>query len=135
MNLKYFASRFSPTNKVFLDLRRDAGAVRCYFCHSTTTPGRDAPEHWETDQDVHLAAGLSCVDCHRNGEMHHITRGYEGEVNPSRKNVTTLSCRGCHLGQIGTGRFAAPYPKHKGLPEIHLQKLSCTACHSGPKPE
>jgi hypothetical protein len=33
------------------------------------------------------------------------------------------------------GRVGAPYPQHAGLPPIHLQKLSCTACHSGPQPE
>ena len=31
-------------------------------------------------------------------------------------------------------RFGAPYPEHKGLPSIHLEKLACTACHSGPLP-
>ena len=33
------------------------------------------------------------------------------------------------------GRFAAPVPKHAGIPPIHFEKLSCTACHSGPWPE
>ena len=134
MAVSYFASKFSPTNKVTMDLRRNAGNERCYSCHSSATGGTDAPQRWETDGDVHIAAGLSCVDCHRNGESHHITRGYEGEVNPGGGNITTLSCQGCHLGQVGTGPLAAPYPKHKGLPEVHLLKMSCTACHSGPKP-
>jgi hypothetical protein len=57
--------------------------------------------------------------------------------------VETLSCKGCHYGapeaksttaQIG-GRMGAPHPLHKGLPPIHLEKLTCTACHSGPFPE
>ncbi len=56
--------------------------------------------------------------------------------------VGTLSCRGCHFGtaegshpvaSLG-GRLGAPRPIHKGLPPIHLEKLSCTACHSGPFP-
>ncbi len=32
------------------------------------------------------------------------------------------------------GRFAAPVPKHAGIPPTHFDKLSCTACHSGPWP-
>jgi hypothetical protein len=56
--------------------------------------------------------------------------------------IETLSCRGCHYGSEDTrratvprgGRLGAPKPVHKGLPPIHLEKLSCTACHSGPFP-
>jgi len=32
------------------------------------------------------------------------------------------------------GKLASPRPEHRGLPEIHFAKLSCTACHSGPWP-
>ena len=30
-----------------------------------------------------------------------------------------------------TGRLGAPVPKHAGLPAIHFERLTCTACHSG----
>jgi len=71
-----------------------------------------------------------------------------------------LTCRGCHLGEkgaevggtatgdseVGTdgrlggrplprgGRFGAPRPLHAGLPALHLERLTCTACHAGPWP-
>src|SRR5207237_9018301 len=32
------------------------------------------------------------------------------------------------------GRNAAPRPLHRGMPTLHFDKLSCTACHSGPRP-
>ncbi|HNQ34006.1 MAG TPA: hypothetical protein PKJ93_09550, partial [Methanoculleus sp.] len=57
-------------------------------------------------------------------------------------HVSTLSCRGCHLGdetadaaaaQKG-GRLGAPRPRHAGIPTIHFEELACTACHSGPWP-
>jgi len=54
--------------------------------------------------------------------------------------IATLSCRGCHLGVrtddgwVGGGRLGAPKPEHRGLPPLHLDRLSCTACHSGPRP-
>jgi len=32
------------------------------------------------------------------------------------------------------GFGAAPRPAHKGIPQLHLDKLTCTACHSGAMP-
>ena len=29
----------------------------------------------------------------------------------------------------------APRPLHRGMPTLHFDKLTCTACHSGPMPE
>jgi len=134
---------------------------------------------WHSDLDLHLRAGMTCIDCHRNGVDHMVVRGYEGEIKDrtvtadmidlrikllrrdeasvseqdARKRaerelkdelgmIETLSCRGCHLGateakqttaQLG-GRLASPHPMHKGLPTIHFEKMTCTACHSGPFP-
>ncbi len=45
--------------------------------------------------------------------------------------IDTLTCRGCHT----EGRLGSPRLVHKGLPPIHLERLSCTACHSGPLPQ
>ncbi len=95
---------------------------------------------WTHDDDVHLRAGMSCSDCHRNGIEHDMVRAFEGEKHSTNVNVATLSCRGCHLGEkeeaarVVGGRLGAPKPLHRGLPSIHLEKLSCTACHSGPRP-
>ncbi len=30
--------------------------------------------------------------------------------------------------------MGAPYPYHKGFPEVHFERLACTVCHSGPLP-
>ena len=101
---------------------------------------RASPEKWETDEDVHLSSGLTCVDCHRNEVDHNIIRGYEGESAISKNPIADdFSCKGCHLPAKGTpvtsvARLGAPVPEHKGLPEIHFEKLTCTACHSGPWP-
>ena len=88
-----------------------------------------------------MLAGLTCADCHRNELEHMIVRGYEGEHEESEhKGRRTLTCQGCHIGDeesdipVG-GRLGAPYPKHAGIPVIHFDKLSCTACHSGAWPE
>jgi hypothetical protein len=105
--------------------------------------GPGAPQSWEREEDVHLAAGMTCTDCHRNGIDHRITRGYREEAEERNDpTVRTYSCEGCHLGgdDAGTGRgglgsvYGAPHPLHRGLPALHFEKLTCTACHSGPWP-
>ncbi len=52
-----------------------------------------------------------------------------------------FTCKACHLGtesskgkKILPGRLGAPYPRHKGIPAVHFERLACTVCHSGPLP-
>ena len=134
----YDKSRFNQKNEVFFDIVRKAPTQRCYFCHSTQDLKKSGQMEWTRDEDVHLAAGLTCVDCHRNGLNHNIARGYEGEVSENQL-AATLSCKGCHLGEGASepenGRLGAPVPKHAGIPPVHFEKLTCTACHSGSWPE
>jgi hypothetical protein len=138
----YTPLRVNAENKIFFDVVRTPSSNACYYCHSNRTVGEGASPEWLHDEDVHLRAGMSCADCHRNGIGHHTVRGYEGEVHPTGQSVETLSCRGCHMDEetdeggvsIG-GRLGAPKPLHKGLPPLHLDRLSCTACHSGASPE
>ena len=138
--IKYAANTFGEDKSVLLDIQREAPNHRCYFCHSNMyIDGNDA-EKWSSDEDIHLTAGLTCVDCHRNGIDHNIIRGYEGEVDVSANRLSAaFSCKGCHLpgeseAEPTAGRFGAPIPEHRGLPPVHLEKLTCTACHSGPWP-
>lgn len=158
----YDASRFASDGTVFVDLVRQPQNNACYQCHSNRTVDASGIQpRWMHDDDVHLRAGMNCVDCHRNGIDHHIVRGFDGEVHPSGQDMVTLSCAGCHLGadfvdelkltpinaaaekgettpepdavRLG-GRLGAPHPDHAGLPSLHFEKLSCTACHGGPMP-
>jgi len=102
--------------------------------------GGEETEKWSSDEDIHLKAGLTCVDCHRNGIDHNIVRGYVGEEDASDNELAAVSsCEGCHLGQDPlsapvAGRLGAPVPKHPGIPTVHFEKLTCTACHAGPWP-
>lgn len=132
--VRYNPHRFGYRDRVLLDIVGKVPNYRCYFCHSNHDIG--IGEKWSTDQDVHLAAGLTCVDCHRNGLDHKITRGYEGESTVSDNPLAdALTCKACHLGGTDdVGRLGAPKPKHTGMPTIHFEKLTCTACHSGLRP-
>lgn len=153
----YDANRFAADGTVFVDLIRKPENNSCYQCHSNRSVDEAGIQsRWVHDEDIHLRAGMQCVDCHRNGIDHHIVRAYPGEAHPSGQDMVTLSCAGCHLGaefvdevnaSLGAepvtreasaalrgGRMGAPHPKHAGLPPLHFEKLSCTACHGGPLP-
>ncbi|NLY03133.1 MAG: hypothetical protein GXY83_44360 [Rhodopirellula sp.] len=133
---KYTPARINGEKKVFFDVVRKSNDNACYYCHSTLYVGEEAPPEWTRDEDVHLRAGFTCADCHSNEIAHHTVRGFEGEVHPTGQDVATLSCRGCHMNDgHGGGRMGAPKPLHRGLPPVHLEKLSCTACHCGPEPK
>jgi len=141
IKVDYLDGTFGYKDRVLFDIVREVPSERCYFCHSNKDIHKTrTPEKWATDRDVHLAAGLRCVDCHRHGLEHNITRGYEGESSASANQLAdVLTCEGCHLGTDSSppdaGRLGAPQPKHVGIPPIHFEKLACTACHSGPWPE
>ncbi len=136
---RYRALRMSADKKVFFDVVKTPADNACYYCHTTRFASADATVEWTHDEDVHLRAGMTCSDCHRNGIEHDTVRGFEGEKHSTNTSVATLSCRGCHMGdedevaRVVGGRLGAPKPLHRGLPTIHLELLSCTACHSGPQ--
>ncbi|MFC1492932.1 hypothetical protein ACFL6O_03160 [candidate division KSB1 bacterium] len=140
-SVEYAGTRFDSKNKVVFNLTREIPEQRCSFCHSAFAVSENGVNNWKADKDVHLAAGLKCVDCHRNGLDHSIIRGYEWEYDNSEDQASaSFSCSGCHIRDYDSpvpqsGRMGAPYPSHTGLPEIHFEKLSCTACHSGPWPD
>jgi len=134
----YRENIFDSKNQVLFDITRNIPNERCYFCHSNFDPY--AGEKWSQVEDIHLKSGLKCIDCHRNGLEHNITRGYEGEQAASTNPLAgTLTCRSCHTRQGNTnettGLFGAPIAEHKGIPPVHFEKLACTACHSGRLPE
>jgi len=170
--IKYERHRFDAGQHVVFEVTRKPSPNACYYCH--TSEGHLGDSRWHADADVHIRAGMTCVDCHRNGIDHQVVRGYEGE--PGDRTVTaeainlrakilrrdnlalsdddarkraeselkdeigrieTLSCAGCHYGSADgqhLGRLGAPLPRHAGFPPIHFEKLTCTACHSGPIP-
>lgn len=137
--ITYRKNTFERKNQVFFDIAREVPNERCFFCHSNVNIDKNNSEKWTADEDVHLTAGMTCVDCHREGLEHNTIRGYEGEDMASTNPLAaTSTCQGCHLPketlQPTAGRLGAPVPKHPGIPPIHFEKLTCTACHSGPWP-
>ncbi len=135
----YRRSLFDSKHRVFFDIATKPEDRLCITCHSVSPAGT---QKYMLESDIHSASGLKCIDCHRNSITHQIIRGYEGEADEQNDPVRNeFTCKGCHLGQefpknprLNSGRFGAPYPLHKGIPEVHFEKMSCTVCHAGPLP-
>jgi hypothetical protein len=133
IKVEYDKSIFDAEEKVFFNVTMPTNE-RCYFCHSNQDVSVSEENQWMQDSDVHIQSGMNCVDCHRNGDDHMITRGIESDGIGK-----LLTCEGCHIGyddeQVPTsGRLGAPKAEHLGIPTIHFEKLACTACHSGAWP-
>jgi hypothetical protein len=108
----------------------------CLNCH--TQPGwKKRGANFSPRTDVHLRAGMKCVDCHPAGksatdpriaghEAHQIGKGDDpgGQVRNDLDD-TCISCADCH----DTGRMGAPIAKHRWLPPLHLEEIACQTCH------
>lgn len=88
---------------------------KCMGCH-----GREAFMIMKIDKeantpDVHVAKGMTCMDCHTSREIHGDGNVYKSMREPGAMDVTCEQC-------------------HDSLPKslshtIHGKKLGCTACH------
>ncbi|NQT13600.1 MAG: hypothetical protein HQ582_12680 [Planctomycetes bacterium] len=113
----------------------------CLSCHAK--PGwKKRGANFRPRTDVHLRAGLKCVDCHPAGrsatdsriadrEEHQFGKGDDpGGFVRDDLDDTGVSCADCH----DTGRMGAPIAKHRWLPPLHLEKIACQTCHIPERP-
>lgn len=139
--VSYDFSKFDSNNKVFFDIERTVPKEKCYYCHSSVISSESEEMFLHNNQDVHLKAGMTCVDCHRNDLNHDMIKGYEDEwIEKENPSVAAYSCEGCHIGNNDSespinGNFGAPVPAHKGIPAVHFDRMTCTVCHAGKWPE
>ncbi len=108
----------------------------CLACHAQPD-WKKRGANFRARTDVHLRAGMKCVDCHPAGssaddprindkEQHQIAKGDDpGGLVRNDLNNTMRDCADCHT----TGRFGAPVAKHRWLPPLHLDAIACETCH------
>jgi hypothetical protein len=136
VKVKYNIAKFGADGKVSMHIVREPRNETCLNCHSKPQWKKRGSSFTEFT-DVHIAKGLKCVDCHAAGsmavdsrikgkEVHQFGKGDDpsGWVRNDLDN-TMRTCKDCHL----TGYLNAPIAKHTWLPDFHLDKLSCQACH------
>ncbi len=132
-NLKYKKTEFDSENKVYFNITKKIPNENCYYCHSTKIVSPNKSIRLENEEDVHIKAGLLCVDCHSNEIDHNMNKG---RLTKGFNTASAKTCESCHIkneednNQL-TGKFGAPVPEHAGIPPVHFEKLACTVCHSG----
>jgi hypothetical protein len=135
VQVKYNLSLFDE-NKVSPHIVLEPRDSACLSCHAK--PGwKKRGANFRSRTDVHIRAGLKCVDCHPAGsnadderingkEMHQLGKGDDpgGHVRNDLDN-TCRDCKDCH----NTGYLGAPVTRHAWLPPLHLETISCQTCH------
>lgn len=132
-NVRYNEAKFNSKNKVYFNVTKNIPNDNCYYCHSSIVTDSNFDSQWKNNEDVHIKAGMKCVDCHRNGLDHNMLKGVKDN---NISGSSSFTCEGCHTnnaedGEPQNGNLGAPIPEHAGIPPIHFEKLSCTTCHSG----
>jgi len=136
VTVAYDKSKFAPDGTLSPNIVREPRNEACLACHAQ--PGwKKRGFNYRSRTDVHVRAGLKCVDCHpagssaddpriRGKELHEIGKGDDpgGLVRDDLDN-TGRACADCHA----TGRFGAPVAKHRWLPPLHLDTIACETCH------
>lgn len=132
----YDLGRFDADGHVVAHIVPEPRNATCLSCHGK--PGwKKRGAAFSPRTDVHMAAGLRCVDCHAAGskaadprirgrEAHDFGKGDcpSGWVRNDLDD-TVRSCEDCHI----RGWSGAPRATHAWLPPLHMEKLSCQACH------
>ena len=132
----YDASKFDPAGNVIVHMAPEPRNETCLGCHAK--PGwKKRGATYAARTDVHVVAGLRCVDCHaagsraadpriRDREAHQFGKGDDpsGWVRNDLDD-TVRSCESCHLD----GWRNAPRTTHAWLPPLHLDKIACQTCH------
>jgi len=131
--IKYERHRFDSGNHVLIDITRKPSPSTCYYCHTSESNLGDS--RWHSDGDIHIRAGMSCVDCHRNGIDHQVVRGYEGEINDrpvSQESIalrTRLILRDDPAISEADARKLAESRLNEEVGKV--ETLSCSGCHYG----
>lgn len=132
----YDITQFDAEGRVTPHIVRSPRNETCLECHAQ--PGwKKRGSNFRARTDVHLRAGLRCVDCHSAGmaatderirgkEVHQIGKGDDpgGHVRDDLDN-TVRTCESCHT----SGHLGASIAEHNGLPADHLEKIACVTCH------
>jgi hypothetical protein len=136
VEVAYDEDHFHDDGTVEPHIVREPRNEVCLSCHAK--PGwKKRGANFRPRTDVHLRAGLKCVDCHPAGssatdpriagrEEHQFGKGDDpgGHVRDDLDD-TCVSCAECH----DTGRLGAPIAKHRWLPPLHLDGIACQTCH------
>lgn len=127
----YDKSMFRADGTVFLHIRRPSDR-QCMTCHDlSSAQKRGSSWHSHYMDDVHTQQGITCTECHPGDIRHNFAKGSSSSISVRDDlDNTALSCKECHDKQ----EHGAPKAEHRWLPPLHLERVSCEACHITHKP-
>ena len=130
-NVYYRKELFGPDGTVHLKIRRPSDR-QCMSCHDMSgVQKRGTTWHSNYIQDVHTECGMQCIDCHPGDIRHNFAKRHAAGLTVRLDlDRTMVSCRECHERQeMGAANYT-----HPGIPELHFNRLACTACHITRRP-
>lgn len=83
----------------------------CLGCHQ-----RQGLERTRFADDVHLAAGMTCMSCHSKREMHGDGRSYISQLD---NGAMDTKCQNCHASRVKNEAHT-----------VHEKSVDCNACHT-----
>jgi len=132
----YEKGKFDADGNVLVHMAPEPRNETCLGCHAKPD-WKKRGASYTVRTDVHMAAGLRCVDCHaagsraadpriRDREAHQFGKGDDPSswVRNDLDN-TVRSCESCHVD----GWRNAPRATHAWLPPLHMEKIACQTCH------
>ncbi len=109
--------------KSALSITKTPSNEACLRCHEHSFSDdykRGTP--FSADNDVHAAAGLSCLTCH-TAEHHKIAKGlYESDMVANDLPDTPVTCSNCHGTTPHKGMYAETLNQH-------TDRIACQTCH------
>jgi hypothetical protein len=115
---------FRVTQDRSLEAARSVGgkptSAACFRCHNLPAGGLwwKRGINFSPERDVHVAKGMTCVDCHK-AEKHKFANGNDPGGWAKETTDRTLNCETCHSGV-----------KHKNpAVDNHRGRVSCNVCH------
>jgi hypothetical protein len=135
-SVSYDKMKFDTDGNVIVHIAPEPRNEACLGCHFKPD-WKKRGAAYSVRTDVHMMAGLRCVDCHAAGskafdqrirgrEIHQFGKGDDpsGWVRNDLDN-TVRSCESCHI----EGWRNAPRATHAWLPPLHLENIACQTCH------
>ena len=125
---------FDTKDNVFFDVSGGRRRIAATSAIPTSTSNEHGTEKWQADQDVHMTAGLTCVDCHREGlgAQHDPRLRGRGQPpirwppRPPAKAATSATRTAIGRKAGGSGAPVPEAPGHSGRPlrEADLHRVS-----------
>ncbi len=140
--VKYRLTLFDAEGHMNVPIIKEVPSENCLFCHGETDWKKKGTSY-SPRFDMHLRAGMQCVECHPAGssathpginskEEHNFAKGDDpGNLVRNDMDNTMVTCRDCHE----KGLRNAPVMRHasflgyEGIFEAHSEKISCQTCH------